>query len=196
MPDPHPRRLVAAAALAAVAPALAACTDANDVVTGGPLRGLPSDEGVGITVRDADRAPTWHVGALIVCVEDDEPVTIRSVNPNLIGDVELVAAGAKTLTSSTAGTMPGALPPAYAPADGFQVTGSCADDQWTELAVELSVPPSGSGGMDGFTIHYSRGDQEYRVGYAAQVLLCRGEDAGADPELLAACAEGSGEAAP
>jgi hypothetical protein len=164
-----------------------ACGDG--VTEGGPLRGLPPEQGVGVVNRDAGRFPTWVYGSFAVCLEEDGPVTLEGIEAATVGGVKVLAVGAKQMTSEGVAAMPGPMPSGYSSLEGMPVSEQCSAGQGVELVLELGVPDAGSSGVDGFTIRYSRGDQQYEVGYAAQILLCRGKDTSADAEVLADCAD-------
>jgi hypothetical protein len=139
MPEQLVRRLTTVAVLAATVVGLGGCRT-GDVEQGGPLRGLPREQEVGIVVRDADRASTWHFGSFVVCLEERGPVTIEGIEAVTVGAVTVRSAGAKEATDDLAGAWPGPYPDAYAPADGFEVTDRCGPDRGVELVLELQVP--------------------------------------------------------
>lgn len=168
-----------------------------DIPSGqGPLRGLPAGTSLGVTQRNAGQFPTWHYGTWTACLDGDHPVTIDTVDAQLVGGVRLTAVGAKRATDGGVAGWPGPLPARYAPAAGFTVTERCDKREEVEIVLELAVPDSGSSGVNGFTVRYHVGDRQYALDYPVAIVLCQGHDVRADPQFLDDCADRGAPAGP
>jgi hypothetical protein len=139
---------------------------------------VPGDGSFGIDVPAQGGKVGWSFGSMMLCLDGVDSAAVESVE---------VQSGGLRVTDFAVRPEPnpgrdgvtllfGSEPRALAATDfggGRTVRGRCADEDYTELAVELSRPAGGTAHADGLVVHWSSGGlRSGTVRIPGQFVLC------------------------